>query len=135
MKKLIHNAVCVLFATFALFFLTDSALAQDAAKVDPDHYKVEFENDQVRIIRITYAPGEKSVMHEHPDGVVVFLTGGGETTMHLPDGTSIKTTSEKGQASWAPAGKHLPENTSDKPVEAILIELKGHSTMAIKEAD
>ena len=56
MKKLIHNAVCVLFAIGALFFLTDSALAQDAAKVDPDHYNVEFENDQVRIIRITYAP-------------------------------------------------------------------------------
>ena len=77
MKKLIHNAVCVLFTMFAIFFLTDSALAQDAAKVDPDHYNVEFENDQVRIIRITYAPGEKSVMHEHPDDVVVFLAGGG----------------------------------------------------------
>jgi hypothetical protein len=26
---------------------------------------VEFENDQVRVLRITYGPHEKSVMHAH----------------------------------------------------------------------
>jgi len=26
--------------------------AQDAVKVDPKHYKVELENDQVRVLRI-----------------------------------------------------------------------------------
>ncbi len=41
-------------------------IAQDPVKVDAKHYKVEFENDQVRVLRITYGPGEKSVMHEHP---------------------------------------------------------------------
>jgi len=42
------------------------ASAQDAAKVDPKHYKVEFENSQVRILRIHYGPHEKSVMHSTP---------------------------------------------------------------------
>ena len=42
------------------------ALAQDPVAVDPDHYKVVFENDQVRVLRITYGPQEESVMHEHP---------------------------------------------------------------------
>ena len=50
------------------------ASAQDAAKVDPKHYKVELENDQVRVLRISYGPGEKSVMHSHPANVAVFLT-------------------------------------------------------------
>ena len=45
------------------------AMAQDPAKVDAKHYKLEFENDQVRVLRITYGPGEKSVMHEHPDAM------------------------------------------------------------------
>jgi len=33
----------------------------DPVKVDPKHYKVEMENDRVRVLRITYGPQEKSV--------------------------------------------------------------------------
>src|ERR1035437_1038313 len=51
-----------------------AASAQDPVKVDPKHYKVEFENAQVRVLRITYGPHEKSVMHSHPASVAVFLT-------------------------------------------------------------
>jgi quercetin dioxygenase-like cupin family protein len=42
------------------------AYAQGAVKVDSKHYKVELENDQVRVLRIQSGPGEKSVMHSHP---------------------------------------------------------------------
>ena len=48
--------------------------AQDAAKVDPKHYTVVSENDQVRILKVHYGAHEKSVMHSHPEGVAVFLT-------------------------------------------------------------
>jgi hypothetical protein len=48
--------------------------AQDAVKVDPKHYTVVSENDQVRILKVHYGPHEKSVMHSHPDTVAVFLT-------------------------------------------------------------
>jgi len=51
-----------------------AAMAQDPVKVDPNHYKVEFENAQVRVLRIHYGPREKSVMHYHPATVAVFLT-------------------------------------------------------------
>src|SRR5580704_13383905 len=62
----------------------------DPVKVDPKHYKVDFENDKVRVLRITYGPGEKSIMHYHPDGVVVYLTDG-KTLMTTPDGKSQET--------------------------------------------
>ena len=55
-------------------FMISGAFAQDPVKVDSTHYKVAFENDEVRILRITYGPGEKSIMHEHPNAVAVFLT-------------------------------------------------------------
>jgi hypothetical protein len=48
--------------------------AKDPVKVDPQHYKVEAENKQVRVLRVIYGPGEKSVMHGHPACVGVFLT-------------------------------------------------------------
>jgi len=104
--------------------LNSNAFAQDPVKVDSTHYKVEFENDQVRVLRITYGPGEKSVMHEHPGSVAVFLTDvQGQFT--LPDGKTLSMTPKAGQVIWDQAGKHLPANTSDKPFELILVELKG----------
>lgn len=112
----------VLFA--ALLCLTGSvALAQDAVKVDPKHYKVEFENTQVRVLRIHYGAHEKSVMHHHPDSVVTFLTDA-HVKFTLPDGTSTDHTAKAGDTQWTPAGTHLPENLGDSAMEGILVELK-----------
>jgi quercetin dioxygenase-like cupin family protein len=95
----------------------------DPVKVDAKHYKVEFENESVRVLRISYAPGEKSVMHYHPASVAVFLTDG-KTRMTTPDGKSEDTPAKAGAATWTPAGNHLPQNVGDKRFEVILVELK-----------
>jgi len=101
-----------------------AAMAQDPVKVDPNHYKVEFENAQVRVLRIHYGPHEKSVMHHHPATVAVFLTEvHGKFT--YPNGKSEEVQAKAGEPRWGPAGKHLPENTSDNAFELILVELKG----------
>ena len=101
-----------------------TALAQDPVKVDAKHYKVVFENAQVRVLRINYGPHEKSVMHEHPDSVAVFLTDY-RTKFTDPDGKTEETTGKAGESVWSKGGKHLPENTGDKPMELTLVELKG----------
>jgi len=49
------------------------AFERDPVKLDAKHYKVELENDRVRVVRIRYAGHEKSVMHGHPASVAVFL--------------------------------------------------------------
>src|SRR5436309_1770861 len=59
--------------------------AQDAAKVDPKHYSVVTENDQVRILKVHYGPHEKSVMHSHPATVAVFLSDA-KGQFSYPDG-------------------------------------------------
>ena len=118
--KLLHSIFTVLFA---VIILSGYCFAQDAAKVDPKHYKVEFENDQVRVLRITYAPGEKGVMHSHPEGMVVFLTDAkGKFT--FPDGKTEKRDFKKGFFSWVPATTHQGENVGSKPFELIQIEMK-----------
>jgi quercetin dioxygenase-like cupin family protein len=101
--------------------------AQDPVKVDPKHYKVEFESEQVRVLRIRYGAGEKSVMHEHPANVAVFLTDG-QTKFTLPDGKSQVAPAKAGATEWDAGGKHLPENVGDKPFELILVELKSKPT-------
>lgn len=97
-------------------------MAQDSVKVDPKHYKVEFENDKVRVLRISYAPGEKSTMHGHPDAVAVFLADS-EAKFTYPDGKTEDVEVKAGQAAWFPAVEHLPESKL-KPINLILVELK-----------
>ena len=123
MEKLSRSVIIVLFALLPFLFCAKSALAQDATKVDSTHYKVEFENDQVRVVRISYGPGEKSVMHEHPDAVAVFLNDQ-RAKFTLPDGKTEEVPAKAGQTIWTPAVKHLPENIGDEPLELILVEIK-----------
>lgn len=107
-----------------VFLFAATAVAQDAVQVDPKHYQVVMENDQVRVLRITYGPGDKSVMHRHPDAVAVFLTDHrGRFT--LPGGKSEERAFKRGQTLWTPAETHLPENLGSSPLELILVELKG----------
>jgi quercetin dioxygenase-like cupin family protein len=93
----------------------------DPVKVDPKHYKVEFENDKVRVLRVTYGSGEKSaMMHYHPDSVAVYLTDG-KSLMIMPDGKSRETSARAGQVFWVPAGSHIAQNEGDDKDEVILI--------------
>jgi quercetin dioxygenase-like cupin family protein len=96
---------------------------QDPVKVDPMHYTVEFENRQVRVLRIKYGPHEKSVMHAHPAGVGVHLTDA-HARFTFPGGKTEELHVTAGQVRSYPAGDHLPENLSDQPLELVLIELK-----------
>ncbi|MBI3404424.1 MAG: cytoplasmic protein [Acidobacteria bacterium] len=112
---------------FAFVFVCASVSnAQDPVKVDAKHYKVVSENDKVRILRIHYGAKEKSVMHEHPDAVAIFLSDS-KVKFNLPDGTSQDSTGKAGDSIFMPGGKHNPENVGDKAFDAILVELKGHS--------
>jgi quercetin dioxygenase-like cupin family protein len=113
----------VSFLIALLCLAASTALAQDPVKVDPGHYKVEFENSQVRVLRIHHDPQDHAPMHEHPAGVVVWLTDGHER-LTLPDGKTQESHSKAGQVSWTAGTKHAVENLSDKPFEVIFAELK-----------
>jgi quercetin dioxygenase-like cupin family protein len=120
-----------LFGAALCLCLASSLWAQDAVKVDPKHYTVVSENDQVRILKAHYGPHEKSVMHSHPAGVAVFLTSS-KAVFHFPDGTSQTVAGKVGDSLYTPATVHLPENTGDEAMDVIVIELKGKPGMAAK---
>ena len=110
--------------TIGLVCLASAALAQDPVKVDPKHYRAEFENARVRVLHIQYGPHEKSVMHRHPAAVAVFLSDQ-DAKFTMPDRKTIERHGKAGQALWMAAETHLPENVGDKPLDVILVELKG----------
>jgi quercetin dioxygenase-like cupin family protein len=119
----------VLFAAMVVCLAASAAMAQDPVKVDPAHYKLVFENSQVRVLRIHYGPHEKSVMHSHPNTTVIPLTDA-KVKFTMPDGKSVERELKAGEAIWSPAETHLSENLSDKPLEGVLVEQKSKPAAA-----
>jgi len=102
--------------------LKQSAL--DPVKVDPKRYKVEWENDQVRVVRAWYGPHDKGVMHEHVlNRAVTFLTDG-DMKVTTPDGESKILKTAAGEVTWGGQAKHIEENLSAHPFEVVVVEFK-----------
>jgi quercetin dioxygenase-like cupin family protein len=100
--------------------------ALDEIAADPKHKysKVEFENEQVRVIRYHFELGDKSNPHGHPDNVQVLLTDY-QSNVTTPDGKTTPGGGKAGEARWRLAGQHVVQNTGGKPFEGIIVEMKG----------
>lgn len=108
------------------------AAAQDPTKVEPTHYRLQFENDRVQVVSVHYGPHEKSEMHDHPGGVVVVVSGG-----HLrftdQNGKVTEVFSKAGEARWFPPFKHKVENLGDEPYNAVYVGIKGKLAASANE--
>jgi quercetin dioxygenase-like cupin family protein len=96
----------------------------DPVKVDPRHYKVELENEQVRIIRFRNEAHGKIALHQHAvDRVVVFLT---PVNMKVtsPDGKVSELRKQAGEVAFSGPATHREENAAADPIELVAVELK-----------
>jgi quercetin dioxygenase-like cupin family protein len=104
--------------------IANVSAAQDPTKVEPKHYKLQFENERVQVVSVHYGPHEKSEMHDHPGGVSVSVTGG-----HLrftdQNGKVTEVYAKAGEARWFPPFKHKVENLGDEPYNGVYIGMKG----------
>ena len=83
----------------------------DPTFVDQRHYKIEFENDQVRVLRVHYEAHDEGARHEHLlNRVVVYLND--------QPGAKADDVRMSGPA------VHTEQNASDQPADRIAIELK-----------
>ena len=114
----------LLMSLAAVLFMALPALAQDPVKVDPAHHKVELENEQVRVLRVTVPAGEKTPAHDHPAIVAVFLN---DSKMRITPvgGKADESPRKAGTATSLPATKHVVENLGTTTAEIIVVELKG----------
>lgn len=97
---------------------------RDPVKVDPKHYHVEFENDQVRVVRVRIGPNETAPLHEHAvNRVGVYLTDQ-NFRVTSADGKVENPQRKAGEVAWGTPSRHTETNASDKPFEVIMVELK-----------
>ncbi len=83
----------------------------DPTLVDARHYKVEFENEQVRVLRVHYEAHDKGAEHEHILNRVV---------LYLNDQTGAKADDVR----MSGAGTHTEQNAGDQPADRIAVEIK-----------
>jgi len=101
-----------------------AAVPQDPLKMSPGVYHLEFENPQVRVMRVKFGPHQAVPEHEHAlNRVVVYLTDQ-DSKLTTPDGKVDESQHKAGQTSWGGPTKHKEENVLDKPVEVIVVEFK-----------
>lgn len=95
----------------------------DPVVVAPHIHQVIFENEKIRVLKVTVKPGDKAAMHWHPEGINYILSGG-KLRFTKPDSSTADVELTEGQVTHSGPGSHAVENIGDTEVRTIHVELK-----------
>lgn len=98
-------------------------MSLDPAVTNPDHYKVVFENERVRVLEYRDEPGDKTTLHEHPDSVMYTLSTF-RRRLYSASGDTRDVEIQAGMTGWLPAQRHAGHNIGDTETRVIFVELK-----------
>ena len=119
MKKLIWSASFLFF-----IIICNSLYAQDPVVVASNVYKsVLLENERVRVIEVSFKPGESAPTHSHPEHFV-YVIAGGKLKITNSEGKVLDAELKNGDVLWLPAETHSAVNTGDTEIRLIVNELK-----------
>ena len=94
----------------------------DPTVTNPDHYRVIFENERVRVLEYRDQPGDRTTPHEHPDTVMYTLSSFRRRLSSQGMHRDVDITA--GTTGWVPAQQHHGENIGDTATHCIFVELK-----------
>lgn len=95
---------------------------QDPTVTNPNHYKVVFENEKVRVLEYMDKPGDKTTLHYHPNSVMYTLSDF-KRRLYINDKV-IEVDKKSGETSWLDAQTHIGENIGATDTHVIFVELK-----------
>jgi len=126
----------LLFTAVAALALNGTVVAQqphdsqDPTKTLPKSYRLEFENDWVRIVRVHYDAKAKLPEHEHPAGITVYLylnASDGVLFQHNLDEEAVRRPAVLPGAirvSTTPMEHHTVTNVAGAPSDFLRVLLK-----------
>lgn len=131
MSRLIRSVFYVATVALVLIFGAKTAQAQDPVKVDPEHYKVLYEDSDVRVLRYDDTPGHVVPKHTHQYPYRVYVITNATREFRSLDGTTHEC------QKTAPTTKlfandelvrgpvtHCEANTGTTPTHLIIFEFK-----------
>ena len=97
-------------------------MSLDPVATNPEHYKVVFENERVRVLEYSDRPGDKTSPHQHPDSLMYTLSS---FRRRLVSGDAQREVElDAGSVGWLPAQDHHGENIGNTPTHVLFVELK-----------
>jgi quercetin dioxygenase-like cupin family protein len=116
---------------FGVAALVMAGVMQDPTTSLPDSYKVQFENDYVRVVRVHYDAGARLAEHTHPAGTTAYVylnDSEGVVFSHVGGSNrAVTRPAVKAGAIRIAAGQeehHTAENTSSTPSDFLRIMFK-----------
>jgi beta-alanine degradation protein BauB len=119
-RKILMTALMTMVAAAGIARMS---FAADPLEVAPDMYKLKFENERVRVMEVTFQPGQSIPQHSHPDHYVYVLEGG-SLKITKADGTVQDADVKVGDIIWIDAETHEATNTGTTTVRLLVNELK-----------
>lgn len=116
---------------FAMAALVMAGVLQDPTQSLPDSYKVQFENEYVRVVRVHYDAGARLPEHTHPGGTTVYVyLNDSEAVTFAHSGNNTRTVTRPPVKAGAiriaagPEEHHTAENTSSMPSDFLRVYFK-----------
>lgn len=101
---------------------------KDALAADPKHYKLDLENDHMRVLHLTLKAGEVSPVHDDKDALFVCIASGSDNPCHLrltrPGGRSQDIQILAGESRWIYGDTRSEKNAGPQPLSMLVIEPK-----------
>ncbi len=122
--KLAGGGLCVV-AALALAMPASAQNVPHSLVASPDIYKVIAENDQYRVIEVTWKPGQRDVPHSHPASAVYYTM---DCTLrgYGPNGALLGQSERKAGTAVVqpPIAAHAVENAGTSVCKLIMFEPK-----------
>ena len=96
----------------------------DPVRAASRYFRAEFENDQVRVVRLRLGPQETTPVHEHLLPHLIVPLTAEALWVAMPNGFGREFRAPKGSLAAGAPGRHWLANLSDAPFEAVVIEFK-----------
>src|SRR5687768_17060118 len=103
-----------------------SRMSLDPVVTNPEHYKVLFENDRVRVLEYTDQPGDATTPHQHPDSVMFTISSFRRRLVSGDVEREVELAA--GSVNWLPAQQHYGENIGETSTQVLFVELKEAAT-------
>jgi len=102
---------------------------KDALVADPKHYKLEFENDRMRVLRLALKADEAVPVHDDRDALFICIAAGSDKACHVRltkpgDRSSQDIHLQAGESRWIYGDTRSEKNLSSQPLEMLVIETR-----------
>ena len=107
---------------------------RDAFACPSKHCHVEFENGQIRVLRVTLDGDRAFPAHDAPDALLVCIS---ECHIRLerPNLQIHDLHMDSGETRWIPSYARSEKNLSSEPAEILLVEIKQSQTQSVSSKE